>query len=275
MVITMGCGDTCPIFPGKRYEDWELDRPGRPARSTRSARSATRSSSACRVCSQKSCPRPSERGPSHPLRAALRVARFGGQIRVLQTTYRTFFLARLRNCHTPELQPLPHGIASVLHRPDLPERRTEAEGRIVNHPNGISVDPDMAAQRANALLESEIKASIGSVRELAQRLNALDAAILEYEVAWHAATQAGWTEDKLRDIGLHSPESSPALAGRRSTGSPAGPLLPRCRPAPRRHRAHLRPLSRSPLLPPRRRRRSRRSCSSPPSPHSRRPRSPR
>src|SRR4051812_47390423 len=23
VVITMGCGDTCPIFPGKRYEDWE------------------------------------------------------------------------------------------------------------------------------------------------------------------------------------------------------------------------------------------------------------
>jgi len=27
VVITMGCGDTCPIFPGKRYEDWELDNP--------------------------------------------------------------------------------------------------------------------------------------------------------------------------------------------------------------------------------------------------------
>ena len=27
MVITMGCGDTCPIYPGKRYEDWELDDP--------------------------------------------------------------------------------------------------------------------------------------------------------------------------------------------------------------------------------------------------------
>jgi arsenate reductase len=31
VVITMGCGDACPIFPGKRYEDWELDDPaGRP-----------------------------------------------------------------------------------------------------------------------------------------------------------------------------------------------------------------------------------------------------
>ncbi|MER5976760.1 arsenate reductase ArsC [Streptomyces sp. NPDC001857] len=27
VVITMGCGDTCPIFPGKRYLDWELPDP--------------------------------------------------------------------------------------------------------------------------------------------------------------------------------------------------------------------------------------------------------
>ena len=26
-VITMGCGDACPIYPGRRYEDWELDDP--------------------------------------------------------------------------------------------------------------------------------------------------------------------------------------------------------------------------------------------------------
>ena len=31
VVITMGCGDTCPFFPGKRYEDWVLDDPaGKP-----------------------------------------------------------------------------------------------------------------------------------------------------------------------------------------------------------------------------------------------------
>ena len=31
VVITMGCGDACPIFPGKRYEDWELTDPaGQP-----------------------------------------------------------------------------------------------------------------------------------------------------------------------------------------------------------------------------------------------------
>jgi protein-tyrosine-phosphatase len=27
VVITMGCGDACPIYPGKRYDDWELDDP--------------------------------------------------------------------------------------------------------------------------------------------------------------------------------------------------------------------------------------------------------
>ena len=27
VVVTMGCGDACPIFPGKRYEDWELSDP--------------------------------------------------------------------------------------------------------------------------------------------------------------------------------------------------------------------------------------------------------
>jgi len=27
VVITMGCGDTCPIFHGKRYEDWKLEDP--------------------------------------------------------------------------------------------------------------------------------------------------------------------------------------------------------------------------------------------------------
>ena len=27
VVITMGCGDICPVFPGKRYEDWQLEDP--------------------------------------------------------------------------------------------------------------------------------------------------------------------------------------------------------------------------------------------------------
>ncbi len=31
VVVTMGCGDACPIYPGKRYEDWEVDDPaGKP-----------------------------------------------------------------------------------------------------------------------------------------------------------------------------------------------------------------------------------------------------
>ena len=36
VVITMGCGDACPIFPGKRYLDWVLDDPaGRPPEEVR------------------------------------------------------------------------------------------------------------------------------------------------------------------------------------------------------------------------------------------------
>ena len=27
VVVTMGCGETCPVFPGKRYEDWQVDDP--------------------------------------------------------------------------------------------------------------------------------------------------------------------------------------------------------------------------------------------------------
>ena len=48
VVITMGCGDACPIYPGKKYEDWELDDPaGQDVDSV--ARSATRSTGACSV----------------------------------------------------------------------------------------------------------------------------------------------------------------------------------------------------------------------------------
>jgi arsenate reductase (thioredoxin) len=39
VVITMGCGDVCPIFPGKRYEDWELTDPkGKPLDEVRAIR---------------------------------------------------------------------------------------------------------------------------------------------------------------------------------------------------------------------------------------------
>ena len=39
VVITMGCGDVCPVYPGKRYEDWELDDPaGEDLQTVRSIR---------------------------------------------------------------------------------------------------------------------------------------------------------------------------------------------------------------------------------------------
>lgn len=39
VVITMGCGDACPIYPGKRYLDWELEDPaGKPIEEVRSIR---------------------------------------------------------------------------------------------------------------------------------------------------------------------------------------------------------------------------------------------
>jgi protein-tyrosine-phosphatase len=39
VVITMGCGDACPIYPGKRYEDWQIDDPaGRSLKTVRHIR---------------------------------------------------------------------------------------------------------------------------------------------------------------------------------------------------------------------------------------------
>jgi len=38
-VITMGCGDACPVYPGKRYLDWQLDDPaGKPLEAVRPIR---------------------------------------------------------------------------------------------------------------------------------------------------------------------------------------------------------------------------------------------
>jgi arsenate reductase (thioredoxin) len=38
-VVTMGCGDACPIYPGKRYEDWEVEDPaGKPLETVRRIR---------------------------------------------------------------------------------------------------------------------------------------------------------------------------------------------------------------------------------------------
>lgn len=43
VVVTMGCGDACPVFPGKRYVDWELDDPsGKPVEEVRPIRDEIR-----------------------------------------------------------------------------------------------------------------------------------------------------------------------------------------------------------------------------------------
>ena len=43
VVVTMGCGDACPVFPGKRYEHWELDDPaGQDAATVRRIRADIR-----------------------------------------------------------------------------------------------------------------------------------------------------------------------------------------------------------------------------------------
>ncbi len=96
-----------------------------------------------------------------------------------------------------------------------------------------AVDPETAAERAHVLLESEITARLDAVRELAKRLNGLDAAIADYLSAWQSATRAGWTDSTLADIGLRSPDSLPTPSGRRAAdaGAPAAPAVPAA-PAP-------------------------------------------
>lgn len=43
VIITMGCGDACPVFPGKHYEDWELADPaGQPIEVVRTVRDEIR-----------------------------------------------------------------------------------------------------------------------------------------------------------------------------------------------------------------------------------------
>lgn len=55
-VITMGCGDECPFYPGMRYEDWDLDDPAGQGLEAVRAPSATRASDACRPSSPSSTP---------------------------------------------------------------------------------------------------------------------------------------------------------------------------------------------------------------------------
>lgn len=137
------------------------------------------------------------------------VARFGGQVLVLQTTYRPFFLAMLLTDASQR-----HPTRAFCIDP------TQAEGRTMNQPYG-AVDPETAAERAHVLLESEITARLDAVRDLAKRLNDLDAAIADYLSAWQSAARAGWTENTLADIGLRSPESLPSPSGRRTADTVA------------------------------------------------------
>ena len=70
VLVTMGCGDACPVYPGKRYLDWQLDDP-RASRTTRCGPSATTSNDGCAGCSRSwVCrPRRSVGGAQPPLGA--------------------------------------------------------------------------------------------------------------------------------------------------------------------------------------------------------------
>ena len=62
-VITMGCGDSCPIFPGKRYEDWELTDPaGQGIETVRQVRDEIRGRVEALLADLLPSPVPSEAG---------------------------------------------------------------------------------------------------------------------------------------------------------------------------------------------------------------------
>ncbi|MFC0530509.1 arsenate reductase ArsC [Phytohabitans kaempferiae] len=64
VIITMGCGDTCPIFPGKRYEDWKLDDPaGQDIDAVRPIRDAIRAHVERLLAELTTKPRPSGQRP--------------------------------------------------------------------------------------------------------------------------------------------------------------------------------------------------------------------
>ncbi|NJC70099.1 arsenate reductase ArsC [Planosporangium thailandense] len=66
VIITMGCGDTCPVFPGKRYEDWRLTDPaGQPIDVVRSVRDEIRARVERLV---DDLARPRLRNPTNPVR---------------------------------------------------------------------------------------------------------------------------------------------------------------------------------------------------------------
>ena len=59
VVITMGCGDTCPFYPGKRYEDWVLDDPaGQGVEAVRPIRDTIRQRVETLIAEMQPVPRP-------------------------------------------------------------------------------------------------------------------------------------------------------------------------------------------------------------------------
>ena len=120
VVVTMGCGDACPIFPGKRYEDWELDDPaGRDVDAVRPVRDEIGhrvriSSSASRCPSGDGRRRDGEVG-----RAAGGRARGAGRARAARDRRRS-----PRSDRTPSVLAARHGLAGNLlaHHLDVLER---------------------------------------------------------------------------------------------------------------------------------------------------------
>ena len=65
VVVTMGCGDACPVFPGTRYEDWELEDPsGRPLEDIRGIRDDIRERVRALLSSLETAPSPEIQTPS-------------------------------------------------------------------------------------------------------------------------------------------------------------------------------------------------------------------
>jgi hypothetical protein len=93
VIITMGSGDACPVFPGKRYEDWKLDDPAGQA-STPAARSATTSATGSTNSSPNSSP-PRGRRRGYSSSGARIVVRTLGSLRPPPRVSRSSCLRRI------------------------------------------------------------------------------------------------------------------------------------------------------------------------------------
>ncbi|QLQ38756.2 arsenate reductase ArsC [Micromonospora robiginosa] len=66
VIVTMGCGDACPVFPGKRYEDWQLTDPaGQPLDVVRQVRDEIRQHVATLLPTLTPTPAPDPPPPPH------------------------------------------------------------------------------------------------------------------------------------------------------------------------------------------------------------------